>query len=125
MMLTVFHLTELEEDSKQNLWIVYKFGISRFNLERNEINNYFLNTAIRNDGINIRAAAINKNDVLFFGSSNGYYSFNPNDLKNSIKYKPALKLTQVKINNQALSLEELISNKNKYILEHTDKSISF
>lgn len=115
----------LLEDSKQNLWIVYKFGISRFNLNQNEINNYFLNTAIRNDGINIRAAAIDKHDVLYFGSSNGYYTFNPYDLKNNSKYKPILKLTHVMINNQALSFEQLTTNGSQFTLDPDHKSISF
>jgi len=113
------------EDSRQNLWLTYKFGISKFTPEKSEFNNYVLNTGIRNDGFNTRSAVIDKNDLLHFGSANGYYTFNPNDLNDSITYQPNLELTEVQINNQSLSFGEIANNDLEFNLDHNDRSISF
>jgi diguanylate cyclase (GGDEF)-like protein len=113
------------EDSKQNLWITYKFGISKFNPEKSEFNNYVLNTGMRNDGLNTRSASIDKNDLLHFGSANGYYTFNPNDLDETISFQPNLKLTEVQINNQPIPFGELAKHDLEFDLDHNNRSISF
>jgi diguanylate cyclase (GGDEF)-like protein len=113
------------EDSKQNLWITYKFGISKFTPEKSEFNNYVLNTGIRNDGLNSRSSTIDKNDLLYFGSANGYYTFNPNELNETKSFQPNLKLTDVQVNNQSLPFGELVNNDLEFDLDHNDRSISF
>ncbi len=115
----------ITEDSKQNLWLSYKFGISHFNPTREEMTNYLLNTSIKYDGLTPRAATIDKKDKLYFGSSNGFYTFNPKDIKSSSKYNPLLKLTNVAINNHVIPFEALSSNQNKFELSHKDQVISF
>lgn len=117
-------LETILEDSQKNLWLVYKFGISRFNPERNEINNYVLNNSIKNDGFITRAVTIDNNDVLYFGSTNGYYSFDPNKLQKSIAYEPKFMITGVMIDNESLSFEQLSSGINTINLSPEQKVIS-
>ena len=115
----------ITEDSKQNLWLSYKFGISRFNPEREEVNNYFLNSSIRLDGLLPRAITIDKNNLLYFGSSNGLYTFDPNKLKNSVNQVPLFTLINVSINNKPLLFNQLSTRQKYFELTHTDQAISF
>lgn len=113
------------EDSYNNLWIGYKFGISKFIPERDEMTNYKINSGIRNDGMIPRAANIDSNDILYFGSSDGYFTFNPKDLIKNSPFQPELKLTEVSINNQAITFEKLSTHGNNFNFNHNDKLISF
>ncbi len=118
-------LKTILEDSQYNLWLVYKFGISRFNPVSNEINNYILNNSIKNDGFITRAATIDSNDVLYFGSTNGYYTFNPHDLQKGIAHQPQFIITDVTIDNEALPFEFLSSGIKKFNLTPEQKVITF
>jgi diguanylate cyclase (GGDEF)-like protein len=113
------------EDSNKNLWIGYKFGISKFIPGRDEISNYSLNKGIRNDGMIPRAVNIDQNDILYFGSANGFFTFNPQDIKKDTQFIPELKLTDVRINNKVIPFEKLASNIKTFNLDHNDKLISF
>ena len=72
-----------------------------------------------------RSATIDKNDLLYFGSADGFYTFNPKDLNEAVSFKPTLKLTDVQINNQSLSFGDIGFNDLEFNLDHNDRSISF
>ncbi len=113
------------EDSKQNIWAVYKFGLSRLNPVTEDINSYVLNAAIRNDGLVIRAATIDTQDVMYFGSADGYYSFDPRELKSTKAYQPPLMLTQVRINNRPKPFGALLAGQTAFELDNNHRSITF
>jgi diguanylate cyclase (GGDEF)-like protein len=115
----------IHEDSKQNLWLSYQFGLSRFNPEKQEINNYMLNEAISNYGFGNRSSAIGVDDVIYIGSVNGYYTFDPKLLKPSRRYEPPIKLTQVWINSQPQDYSNTIAKQNTFDLFYEDRSIAF
>lgn len=118
-------VNSVHEDSQQNLWIIYKFGLSKFNPEKKEINNYVLNEAVSNDGFTTRSSSIDDNDVIYVGSVNGYYSFNPRLIKKHTMYQPLLKVTQVWINNQPLQYAQWSARQNQFDLYHEDQSFAF
>ncbi len=118
-------IRSIHEDSKQNLWISSTFGVSRYNPEKNEINNYVLNEAISNDGFITRSSAIDENDVIYFGSGSGYYSFDPKFLKKNTPYRPPLKLTRVWLNNQVMSFSQWATKQLHFDLYHGDRTIGF
>ncbi len=112
------------EDSDKHLWLVYKYGISHFVPENLVINNYLLDDGKKNDGINARSATIDKQNRIYFGTTDGYFTFNPNDLNESISYQPTLALTDVRINNKSFSFSELAQNNSEFILDSSDRDIS-
>jgi len=113
------------EDSQQNLWLGFKFGLSRFNPNDNEINDYLLNAAIKHDGLIARAAVINDEDVIYLGSANGFYTFDPNNHKSIDERIAPLVLNGVKIDNMPLQEFNLEYQQNKFKLDHKEQMISF
>jgi|GEM_PF-2322767 len=118
-------VSSIHEDSQQNLWIVYKFGLSKFNPDKQEINNYVLNESVSNDGFTTRSSSIDVNDVIYIGSVNGYYSFDPRLIKKHDIYQPLLKVTQVWVNNQPLHEAQWSSQQLQFDLYHGDQNIAF
>ena len=118
-------IRSIHEDSKENLWISYRFGLSKFNPKNQEINNYLLNQAISNDGFITRSSSIDANDVIYIGSSNGYYTFDPKKIKNNKQYHPPLRMTQVLLNNQPLPFSQWSSSPNNFDLFYKDRTIAF
>ncbi|WP_179952085.1 ligand-binding sensor domain-containing protein [Marinicella rhabdoformis] len=112
-------------DYKNNIWVSHNFGISHIDTSTNKTQKFKINASIRKDGLSIRAANINSKGKLFFGSNNGLYTFNPNELKACIHYQPTLLLTQVKINNLPLTTGQITKNNNKYELFYNDRALFF
>ena len=118
-------LFSILKDSQNNIWVSHFFGISRINSAFDDVQNFKINSSIRKDGLSIRAANINKNDELYYGSNNGLYTFDPKHLQACIQFEPNLQLTKVNINNIPLSSEELIQKNNYFDLYHLDRAIFF
>ncbi len=113
------------EDSQQNLWLGNKFGLSQFNPESEEIKNYLLNTAIRHDGMITRSSTIGNDDVIWLGSANGFYTFNPADHENLTTYEPPLVMTSIKIDNRPLNAANLEYSQQELVLDHSNQLVSF
>ncbi len=113
------------EDSQQNLWIGHKFGLYRFNPHHNEINSYLLNAAIKHDGFVPRAASIDKNDILYLGSANGFYTFNPEDHKSLRNYMPPLIINGVKVDDIPIQKNNLEYTQKQYKLDYKEQRITF
>lgn len=113
------------EDSHKNLWFGNKFGLSKLNPTNNEVKKYLLNAAIRQDGLITRSVAIGQDDVIYLGSANGYYTFDPKDHKYDIEYQPALSLTSVKIDNRPVQAANLEYQQKQFNLDYNEQLISF
>jgi len=113
----------LFEDSKQNLWLGHAFGITRFNPESNEIKSYVLNDSIKKEGMITRSVTVDENDVMYFGSVNGYYTFDPRDLKHDVIYEPSLVLTDIRINDTPMSFKDILTHQQQFELSHQDRNI--
>ncbi len=113
------------EDSQHNLWLGHKFGLYRFNPEYSEINSYLLNAAIKHDGFLSRAATIDDKDIIYLGSANGFYTFNPKDHKSHNNYIPPLILNSVKVDNIPLQKHNLEYQQKQFKLDHMEQLISF
>ncbi|MEL1242577.1 hybrid sensor histidine kinase/response regulator transcription factor [Flavobacterium flavipallidum] len=76
------YISAITDDNKGNLWVAHKEGISKINIESGEISNFqnrdklgswrFLERSFYNDKIN---------NTIYFGSKNGYVSFNSEKIK--------------------------------------------
>ncbi|MFC0878492.1 two-component regulator propeller domain-containing protein [Saccharicrinis sp. FJH2] len=128
------YISAITGDENGNIWIAHKKGISKFDLSTSKIYNYslqennmswvFLDGACYNDTVN---------STIFFGSREGYVSFNP-DLINSDDYQPVLLFSKLyvsgievkpgkSINNQVI-LNKVLINTKKLILNNNNRSFS-
>lgn len=118
-------VSAVREDSTGQLWLSYRFGLSRFSPESNQIKNYLLNNGIRNDGVITRSATIDQNDVIWMGSANGFYTFQPNDVHlNENQYVPKLVVSDIKIDNQTLDPKQLLYANDHITLESDNNLVS-
>ncbi len=92
----------IEEDNSGALWISTEYGISRFNPEARNFENYrFANINLGNV-FNIAAGLKSSTGELLFGSKHGCYMFNPNTFyRNS--YIPPVLINNLRINGEDIS----------------------
>lgn len=106
----------IEEDSKNNLWISTKNGLSKFNIEKEYFQNFTSRDGLSNNefcyGASFKTAA---GDILF-GSVSGFNMFNPNEIA-SLSNDVPIVFTDLKIFNKSVP----VGNGKKDVLQ---KSIS-
>mgnify|MGYP000616226824 CR=1 FL=1 len=115
----------ISADSKNNIWASHDFGISRINKTFDHVQYFKINSSIKKDGLNIRAAHITSNDILHFGSVNGLYTFNPKDLQSCTRHQPKLLLKEVSINNLPLTASAISKSDEHFEMQYEDHSIAF
>jgi diguanylate cyclase (GGDEF)-like protein len=115
----------IAEDSQQNIWLTNQFGISRYNPLTESVNHYYLSNNYRVDGFLPRGMVIDEDDVIYIGSVNGYYSFNPADLDSSRSFQPAFVITDVSVDDRPVPFTEVISHQERYELNHQQNKIAF
>ena len=113
------------EDSQQNLWLGTQFGLARYDSLKNVLKYHALNDAIKHDGFFRRSATIDPNGVIYLGSVNGYYSFDPSQTKSTALTPPNLVVTNITIDNRPLSLSEVLAAPTAMTLNHDDHVVSF
>ncbi len=119
------NITLILEDSMQNLWLGYKHGLSKFKPEDDLVNSYMVNAAIKNDGLVTRSGAISNHDIIYLGSANGFYTFDPKNLNITHQTEPTMLLTTVKVDNQLLPFENSAIDQRQFSLQHDDNAILF
>lgn len=90
------------EDNNENLWISTSNGLSMYNSRSETFRNYFKADGLQSNDFNQWACFKGRTD-LYFGGTNGFNVFNPDDLKDS-DYKPNLILTNLLLFNQKVSV---------------------
>ncbi|MFC3194007.1 diguanylate cyclase [Marinicella sediminis] len=115
----------ITEDSRKNLWLTHQFGVSRMDLVNQAVNHYQLNEGFMTDGFIPRAVTIDDNDILYFGSVNGYYTFNPNELGMRRTFQPGFLLTEVAIDDRPLPFSALAVQPTEFKIDHTQRTIAF
>jgi diguanylate cyclase (GGDEF)-like protein len=114
----------IAEDSQGQLWLANQFGISRLNPDNQQVNHYRLNDNFRVDGFLPRSLTIDQQDVLYLGSVDGYYTFNPNELDDNRSFEPVLAITDVYIDDRPLPFAELTASTGLFELSHKQRSIA-
>lgn len=120
------------EDQNGNLWLATDNGICKFNPNKIEFTTFGNINGIYNNKFNPNAALYSNKNIMFFGGSNGFVYFKPNDIltQNNIDAKSVL--TNFYINNEAILpgqendiLKSNISSTQSIRLNHTQNSFSF
>lgn len=112
-------IQSIVEDSQQILWIGTQFGISRLDARSGDILNFGASFGIQNQGLNARSAMIDRQDLLYFGSVNGYYRFAPDHVAYVNPFNPQLAITEILIDNQPLKIGAITSVMQRFEIDHT------
>jgi signal transduction histidine kinase/DNA-binding response OmpR family regulator/ligand-binding sensor domain-containing protein len=95
---TVLSVLKLKNNK---IWLSTFKGLSEFNASLGKFKNFFENDGLPNNEFSYNAALKLSEQELLFGGINGFCLFNPHQL-NIHPNRPALKITNVLINNQSV-----------------------
>ena len=91
------------EDQKGRIWISSNKGISSFDPETRVVRNYSPEDGLQAEMFKPHSAATSKSGKLYFGGINGYNSFYPDRILNTI-YNPPVLLTDFQIFNKSVPI---------------------
>jgi len=124
------------EDSQGYLWISTNKGLSRFNPQTEVFKNYDETDGLQKNGFNGGAYFKSKSGELFFGGTDGYNYFYPENIKDDTTL-PNIVLTEFRVHNQPVALRGNELNKDQFTIDsainelnvltltHNEKLISF
>ncbi len=95
----------LSEDRENNLWISTANGLVAFNPDTEEKKVYTQTNGLLTNQFNYASVYQDKSGLMYFGSVNGLVSFDPKDFVLNT-YKPPIYITGIKINNQAVPIDQ-------------------
>ena len=120
------------EDINSNIWLATNNGICKFYPEENKVLTFGEVDGIYNNSFNPNAGLLSENKLMFFGGSNGFVYFRPDDILIRNKIKPIPTITNFYIGNEEILpnqenniLSSSISNTNQIKLKHNQNSFSF
>ncbi|SFD10488.1 hybrid sensor histidine kinase/response regulator transcription factor [Algibacter pectinivorans] len=116
------NVTGIIEDNAGTIWISGNSGISKINIETNEVKSYTSSDGLLSDDFNFNATLKDENGVLYFGNYKGIDFFNPEKLEVNSSV-PSLYLTGLKIFNKQVAPNQKNSPLTKVIAE--TKSLEF
>ncbi len=118
----------ISEDSKGNLWISTKAGISQMKVQNKQFTNFSLPDGLQGNNFNERAAFKSSTGELFFGGSNGFNYFYPDSVEvRKNRLAPKVVFTDFKVLAKTLETDTSIVSKKYIALNHheNDLNVSF
>ncbi|MEN0004421.1 MAG: ATP-binding protein, partial [Bacteroidota bacterium] len=109
-------------DKNENLWVSGRRFIATLDREKGVFINYEDRKRMQN--FQSKSRAISKSGNLLFGSINGIYAFNPEQLKKNPR-APELVLTNFKVNNESYTLPVAFEEAESITLAHQQNNITF
>ncbi len=127
-------INSIIEDDRGNLWLGTNKGISKFNdavyhPAKSVFKNYTRQDGLQGNGFNRRSSCKGSDGLLYFGGSNGFNVFDPDNVpKNS--YVPPIVITNFQIFNKTVNIGERGLGKETgtdedLILSHAQSVFSF
>ncbi|WP_316813106.1 two-component regulator propeller domain-containing protein [Pedobacter heparinus] len=89
-------------DAKNNLWLSTNNGLSQLQLPSGRIRNFDESDGLPSKEFNYGASMLNKMGLLYFGGTNGFCFFNPDQITTNA-YVPPVYITSIKVNNQLIN----------------------
>ncbi|MCL5129254.1 hybrid sensor histidine kinase/response regulator transcription factor [Algibacter sp. L4_22] len=93
------NVTGIIEDNVGDIWVTGNSGISKLNIQTNEVTSYSSNDGLLSNDFNFNANLKDEDGVLYFGNYKGIDYFNPEKLEVNSSV-PSLYLTGLKIFNK-------------------------
>lgn len=117
------------EDRHNNLWLATQNGISKFDLNSRKFQNFNYNDGLHEATLSETSCTINKDGDFVFGTTFGYLSFNPDQVR-AAKVPAKMAFTNLQINSEDLvpgedsPLKVDINNVEELELEYNQNGIS-
>lgn len=92
-------IQSIEEDNRGNLWISTSNGIALLNPRTQKIRNYSLDDGLQGKEFKNSGSFIDKEGNIFFGGTNGFNFFKPDDLKEN-QFIPPVYVTGFQVFNK-------------------------
>ncbi|SMD13221.1 hybrid sensor histidine kinase/response regulator transcription factor [Pedobacter nyackensis] len=89
-------------DAKNNLWLSTNNGLSQLQVSSGRIKNFDESDGLPSKEFNYGASMLNKVGLLYFGGTNGFCFFNPDQITTNT-YVPPVYITEIKVNNQLIN----------------------
>ena len=118
---TVFSILE---DAKGFLWLSTNQGLARFDPKEENFTRFDSASGVQGNLFNPGAAELDKNGSFLFGGTNGYNSFDPEQLAPH-PYIPPLAWTGFYINNKPVNPGRPLSEVDQLIISYKSRSIVF
>jgi len=118
------------EDKAGRLWLSTKHGISRFDPRTEAFRNYDVSDGLQGDEFSAGACAQSPDGEMFFGGSNGFNAFFPENIRDN-PYVPPVVITSLKIFNKpvpigaASVLKKAVSYVDSLTLSYRENVFSF
>ncbi len=119
-------INAIEEDNSKNIWISTNTGITKLSFRRDsskieliKINNYNKTDGLQSNQFSYRSSFKDKSGKMYFGGVEGYNTFYPNKIIDTILIPPVV-FTDLKINYKTIKTTDKNSPIEKSITE-TDK----
>jgi signal transduction histidine kinase/ligand-binding sensor domain-containing protein len=96
------------EDNKDNLWISTSNGLSKFNIKKDSITNYYESDGLQSNEFGHNAYFKDQNGKMYFGGFNGINAFYPDSIKPN-PFRPTVVFTDIKLFNKSVQIGEKIN----------------
>ena len=110
----------LYDKEGKRLWVSTDKGLSALNLKTRKFYNYGIEDNIRYKEFNHASSMKDKEGNFYFGCVNGFYRFNPKQIKENINV-PQVVITNLRIPNNRLQGKETNNNINSELIPIGDK----
>ena len=117
------NINGMEEDNTGQLWISTNHGLSRFDPESDSVENFDLSNGLQDLQFHLGASLKRQNGRLLFGSTDGFYDFDPAEITRDT-YAPPVVFTSLRIFNEPAHLSAPLSTLNQVTLSARDKIFS-
>ncbi|MDM8530772.1 two-component regulator propeller domain-containing protein [Anaerolineales bacterium HSG25] len=120
----------IQEDSRGFLWLGTEQGLSRFNPDTETFRNYNITDGIQGDMFNLNAAYTSSSGEMFFGGTDGFTAFYPEQIRDN-PHIPPVAVTNFLLANQPVAigedsvLQQSIAETDQLTLSYTDRIFSF
>lgn len=111
------------EDGEGNLWISTLNGLSKFDPARNKFRTYDVADGITHNQFNWHASFKNHKGQMYFGTINGFISFNP-DLVKIDPVPPSVALTSFKVFGKEAALPQSLPATKEILLNYDQNFFS-
>ncbi len=92
------------EDNRDNLWIGTHFGLCRFNTKSCQVKEFTEEDGVPISFHDYNAAFKDRDGMLYFGGTSGYYSFHPDSIKSNTCIPPVV-ITDFRLFNKSVLVD--------------------